>query len=77
MIGGEEGKDLCTGDGGSPLVCEIISDPNHYYQAGIVAGGIACGEKDIPGLYVDVSKYRDWIDGTIQGLGFNTTSYTY
>lgn len=37
--GGEEGVDLCTGDGGSPLVCSIPSDPQRYYQAGVVVGG--------------------------------------
>ena len=37
--GGEEGKDVCQGDGGSPLVCPIHEKPGHYYQAGIVAWG--------------------------------------
>ena len=37
--GGEEGKDACKGDGGSPLVCPIDGVPNQYYQAGIVTWG--------------------------------------
>ena len=28
--GGEEGKDLCTGDGGGPLVCPMNANPNRY-----------------------------------------------
>lgn len=60
--GGEIGKDTCKGDGGSPLVCPIPSMNGQYYQAGIVAWGVGCGEKQIPGIYVNVGLYRDWID---------------
>lgn len=30
--GGEEGKDACEGDGGSPLACHKPGDPSKYYQ---------------------------------------------
>jgi len=43
--GGEPGKDTCKGDCGSPLVCPIQGHSGHYYQAGIVAWGIGCGEQ--------------------------------
>lgn len=43
--GGERGKDTCKGDGGSPLVCPIPGTHNRYYQAGIVAWGIGCGDQ--------------------------------
>ena len=60
--GGEKGKDTCKGDGGSPLVCPIPNG-NHdqYYQAGIVAWGIGCGDVN-PGVYVNVQMFRHWID---------------
>lgn len=32
--------DSCDGDGGSPLVCEIIGSKGHYHQAGIVSWGV-------------------------------------
>jgi plasma kallikrein len=36
--GGEEGKDMCVGDGGAPLVCPIEpGSTERYYQTGIVA----------------------------------------
>jgi len=60
--GGEEGKDTCKGDGGSPLVCPSKYDKDTYVQAGIVAWGIGCGENGTPGVYASVSKAVCWID---------------
>lgn len=48
--GGEKGEDVCTGDGGSPLVAERAESKDQYYQAGIVAWGIGCGDP-VPGNY--------------------------
>lgn len=59
--GGEKGKDTCQGDGGSPLVCPILGERDRYYQAGIVAWGIGCGDQ-IPGVYASVAQFRKWID---------------
>ncbi|XP_017776722.1 PREDICTED: tryptase-2-like [Nicrophorus vespilloides] len=75
--GGEPGKDTCKGDGGSPLVCPIPGKPNRYYQAGIVAWGIGCGEKQIPGVYVNIPLFRNWINEQMAANGFDTTSYSY
>lgn len=47
--GGESAQDVCTGDGGSPLVCPIPGSIYRYYQAGIVSWGVRCGEDDTPG----------------------------
>lgn len=65
--GGEAGKDACVGDGGGPLIC-YDEFSQSYMQAGIVAWGIGCGEKDVPGVYTDVSKFSGWIQD-ITGLG--------
>ena len=76
--GGEVGKDACVGDGGSPLVCQVSSiltmlsltiyyDPppqaksGRWTVVGLVSWGIGCAS-DIPGVYVKVSQYRDWIN---------------
>ncbi|XP_001655729.2 tryptase [Aedes aegypti] len=68
--GGEEGVDTCTGDGGSPLVCPVEGTANKYYQAGIVAWGINCGQSNVPGVYVRASLYTNWIDAELLKLNF-------
>lgn len=75
--GGEVGQDTCRGDGGSPLVCPVPGSPTHYYQAGIVAWGIGCGEKGIPGVYVSVAVFRDWIDQQLSQRHVEAKHYTY
>ncbi|XP_044734070.1 phenoloxidase-activating factor 2-like [Chrysoperla carnea] len=75
--GGEAGRDTCKGDGGSPLVCPISGIPNRYYQAGIVAWGIGCGEQQTPGVYVNVALFRDWIDLQLKNNKINTDTYSF
>uniref|UniRef100_A0A2H1WBM5 Phenoloxidase-activating factor 2 n=1 Tax=Spodoptera frugiperda TaxID=7108 RepID=A0A2H1WBM5_SPOFR len=73
--GGEKDKDTCTGDGGSPLSCPI--DTDRFVQSGMVAWGVGCGKDGIPGVYVDVSTLRDWIDDKVIGKGYDPKVYTY
>lgn len=73
--GGVPGKDTCKGDGGSPLVCPIQGQINRYYQYGIVAWGIGCGENNTPGVYVNLPLFRDWIDTQVKAFGLATTDY--
>ncbi|XP_068247346.1 inactive CLIP domain-containing serine protease A8-like [Palaemon carinicauda] len=65
--GAEENQDACTGDGGGPLVCE---DPvtGAYNLWGITAWGINCGQKNVPGVYVDILAFADWISQAIFGV---------
>lgn len=63
-----------VGDGGSPLVCPIKNAPDHYAQAGIVAWGIGCGD-EMPGIYVNVPLFRDWIDEQMQAHQYSTSAY--
>ncbi|XP_063911678.1 phenoloxidase-activating factor 2-like isoform X2 [Zophobas morio] len=72
--GGVPGKDTCTGDGGSPLVCPDPKNPGRYVQVGIVAWGIGCGT-EVPGVYADVAKFRNWVDQTMQRLNLSNKPY--
>ncbi|KAB7495293.1 Serine proteinase stubble [Armadillidium nasatum] len=62
--GGEEGKDACKGDGGGPLVCP--GNDGSLELAGLVSWGIGCGESGIPGVYVNIPYYMDWITEILQ-----------
>jgi len=57
--GAEVGKYACTGDGGSPLVCQAES--GRWTVMGLVAWGVGCAS-DLPGVYVRMSYFKDWID---------------
>ncbi|XP_025835188.1 phenoloxidase-activating factor 2-like, partial [Agrilus planipennis] len=75
--GGEPGKDTCTGDGGGPLVCPDPTNPSRYMQTGIVAWGIGCGDTGVPGVYVDVAQFRNWIDEQLARLKIDTSPYKF
>ena len=47
------------GDSGSPLVVE--QQDSIWSLAGVVSGGVGCGAKQYPGIYVDVSRHLEWI----------------
>jgi len=57
--GTETGKDACTGDGGSPLVCQASS--GRWTVVGLVSWGIGCAT-EVPGVYVNVAYFQRWID---------------
>lgn len=80
--GGEPGRDACTGDGGSPLVCVarndgapvVVGGQVRYVQTGIVALGIGCGNH-VPAVYVNVAEFRQWIDDQMLTNGYARRFY--
>ncbi|KAL7638494.1 UNVERIFIED_CONTAM: hypothetical protein RMT77_011064 [Armadillidium vulgare] len=60
--GGEEGKDACGGDGGAPLVC---NENGVFTLVGLVAWGIGCGQNQVPGVYVNVATFSNFIKNHI------------
>ncbi|KAG7165472.1 Phenoloxidase-activating factor 2-like 1 [Homarus americanus] len=62
--GGFEGKDACTGDGGAPLVCPNQS--GQFTVVGLVAWGIGCATSEVPGVYVNIPNFVNFIYSTIR-----------
>ncbi|MCK9915535.1 serine protease [Microbacteriaceae bacterium K1510] len=54
--------DACQGDSGGPAIA-YINGAN--YLAGITSWGVGCTDRKYPGVYVNVTKYVDWIRATI------------
>lgn len=75
--GGEDNKDTCKGDGGSPLMCPIVGQPERYQQVGIVSWGLSCGLQNTPGVYANIPLFIDWIDFTLGLYGFDINIYKY
>jgi len=57
--GGQIGKDACTGDGGSPLVCQ--GESGRWTVVGLVTWGVGCAS-DVPGVYARMSHFSQWIN---------------
>lgn len=58
--GGEQDRDTCQDDGGSPLICND-EGKSELVQVGIVSWGVGCGTKGVPGIYTNVEVFVDWI----------------
>merc|ERR1719317_1168621 len=54
------GKDACQGDSGGALVSE---QGGVYHLVGVVSAGLGCARRNVPGLYADVARHMDWIEG--------------
>jgi len=57
--GSNPGEDTCQGDSGGPLT---RAEGNERVLVGLVSGGKGCAIAGMPGLYVNVTEYRTWIE---------------
>lgn len=57
--GSQPGEDTCQGDSGGPLT---RAEGPERVLVGLVSGGKGCAVRDMPGLYVNVTAYRTWIE---------------
>lgn len=48
-------------------MCSSMVESTFYVQVGIVSWGIGCGG-DIPGVYINISHFRHWIDSEMKML---------
>ena len=57
--------DACSGDSGGPLFTASGkingNGKTKYAQYGVVSRGAGCGKGFVPGVYMDVRRYVDWI----------------
>ncbi|XP_058986413.1 uncharacterized protein LOC131806374 [Musca domestica] len=55
--------DTCKGDSGGPLgYTDIYNGSSRFVQYGVVSVGVSnCGERNVPGIYANVSHYMQWI----------------
>lgn len=49
---------ISTGDSGGPMSAQGI-------QIGIISWGVHCGHREYPGVYTNVSQFREWIDSVL------------
>ncbi|MBP9707347.1 MAG: serine protease [Oligoflexales bacterium] len=62
---GDERRDSCGGDSGGPLFTELSNGSN--LLVGVTSGGPKdCGTLGLPGYFMRVSAFRQWIDETIR-----------
>ena len=59
----EGGLDVCSGDSGGPVICEV---EGKAVVNGIVHGGVGCGWEGYGKKYVEVFDHDDWIRSTIR-----------
>lgn len=45
---------------GNPLMCQ--QDDGSFTLVGLTSWGVSCGQKNVPGVYVNVAEYVDFIE---------------
>ncbi|XP_045781896.1 phenoloxidase-activating factor 2-like [Maniola jurtina] len=74
--GGEQGRDVCSGDGGFPLMCPV-ENGDRFAVFGVVLWDIECGQHGMPTAHAHVATLRDWVDRHVTARVLATDVYTY
>lgn len=62
-VGYQEGKvDSCKGDSGGFFVCK---ESGKYVFVGVISWGVGCVQVGRFGVYIDIKKFLNWIEGYI------------
>lgn len=72
---GAQTVDVCNGDLGGPLICRD-AESGERFLAGVASYINMCGNPEKPGVYMEVSKYRSWLDNEIYSGGVQSTTTT-
>ncbi|KAE9532062.1 hypothetical protein AGLY_010264 [Aphis glycines] len=59
-----------TGDSGGPLLCPMEGYKDRWFVGGIVSWGVECATPSLPGVYVNVPMYTEWIKNNIHADQF-------
>lgn len=57
---------MTQGDSGGPLLCPVDGHRDRWFVGGIVSWGVECATPSLPGVYVNVPMYTDWIKNRIR-----------
>jgi secreted trypsin-like serine protease len=66
ICAGRTGVDTCQGDSGGPMIGR--SATGEWVQVGIVSWGLGCARPSFPGVYTQISAFRESIERAIRKL---------
>jgi len=67
ICAGKSGVDTCQGDSGGPMIGR--DGTGEWVQVGIVSWGLGCARDGYPGVYTQISAFRDAIEAAVRQLG--------
>ncbi|XP_035893571.1 uncharacterized protein LOC118503897 isoform X1 [Anopheles stephensi] len=77
LCAGDERMDTCPGDSGGPLHVKLFDGWKLFpFLVGVTSFGKVCGVS-VPGVYVKVSSFGDWIIETLQRQGEHVTRFHF